>query len=111
MAPNYKNAYADIVSLHQLSKPVVGYSRSIGPSIFGSQRFKLNASIGGGTSYSVKLLEAFPTAINAVELNNELDGIIQLTIELSYTNWTRDWRPQNFLNFSINTPFGELNII
>lgn len=39
--------------------------------------------------YETKLLDAFPTTLNAIELNNELDGLVQLNIQLSYRNWER----------------------
>lgn len=39
------------------------------------------------TIYSVQLEEAFPTSVNAIELTNEQDGLVELTVQLSYTNW------------------------
>ena len=39
--------------------------------------------------YETKLLDAFPTTMNAIELNNELDGLVQLNVQLSYRNWER----------------------
>lgn len=37
--------------------------------------------------YKCDLLEAFPTTMNTVALNNELDGLVEVNIQLSYTNW------------------------
>ena len=39
--------------------------------------------------YETKLLDAFPTTLNAIELNNELDGLVQLSVQLSYRNWEK----------------------
>ena len=39
--------------------------------------------------YETKLLDALPTTLNAIELNNELDGLVQIQVQLSYRNWTR----------------------
>jgi len=39
--------------------------------------------------YETKLLDAFPTTVNSIELNNELDGLVQLNVQLSYRNWER----------------------
>ena len=39
--------------------------------------------------YECKLLDAFPTTMNAIELNNELDGLVQLNVQLSYRNWEK----------------------
>lgn len=37
--------------------------------------------------YDCVLEEAFPTTMNSIQLNNELDGILELNVQLSYTNW------------------------
>tara|TARA_Y100000389_G_scaffold29280_1_gene24952 strand:- start:2837 stop:3418 length:582 start_codon:yes stop_codon:yes gene_type:complete len=37
--------------------------------------------------YSCKLTNAFPTTINAIQLNNDQDGIVELNVQLSYKNW------------------------
>jgi hypothetical protein len=37
--------------------------------------------------YKCKLIDAFPTGLNAIQLNNERDGIVELNIQMSYTNW------------------------
>lgn len=76
----YKNEYAKSVKIHQLRKAQTGFSRNIGP-------FRGNLEIGGGSIYTVELIKAFPRDIQTVELNNELDGLIQLTIQMSYTRW------------------------
>lgn len=41
----------------------------------------------GLPNYTVILEDAFPTTVNAIELSNELDGLIELNVQLSYTNW------------------------
>jgi len=92
---SYKNEYVEDVTIHQLRKPLTGFSKSIGP-------LRANIGIGQGTVYSVKLIDAFPTTINAVELTNELDGLVQLTVEISYTNWLVDENPQDFITASLN---------
>jgi len=79
--PAYKAEYVSPVKIHQLRKPIFNLGVDIGP-------IDLNLGIGGSTIYSVELIDAFPTTINAVELNNELDGLVQVSVELSYTNWT-----------------------
>ena len=62
-----------------------------------------NIGIGGGTVYALELLNAFPTTINPVELNNELDGLLQLTVEMSYTRWRKiDSGLQNFVSGGLN---------
>jgi hypothetical protein len=100
----YKNDYAKSVTIHQLRKPLVGLSKAIGP-------LRANIGIGGGSVYSVELREAFPTTMTAIELNNELDGLVELSVQLSYTNWYNAEASQNFLNASLSTPLGSVDLL
>jgi hypothetical protein len=100
----YKSNYAFDVTIHQLRKPMVGLSKAIGP-------LRANVGIGGGSVYSVQLREAFPTTIQAIELTNDLDGIIELQVQLSYTNWYQVDATQNFLSAGITTPIGGIDIL
>jgi hypothetical protein len=90
----YKDEYAKSVKIHQLRKPQIGFSANLGPISAG-------IGIGGGSVYTVELLEAFPTTINEITFTNDLDGIIQVTVQLSYTNWKRTKPSQNFINLDI----------
>ena len=104
MASNYKNEYAKTVSIHQLRQPLKGFSKQIGP-------IRFNAGLGGGSVYSVDLLEAFPIANSAIELNNELDGLVQLSVEFSYTNWEAVNDNQGFFKVSAGLQGGLGGII
>ena len=103
-ASNYKNEYAKTVTIHQLRQPLKGFSKQVGP-------IRFNAGLGGGTVYSVDLLDAFPIASSAIELNNELDGLVQLSVTFAYTNWRRAKGGQNFINMDIDTPLGGIDIL
>ena len=76
----YKKDYAKDVKIHQLRKPIKNIGGSLGP-------IKINLGIGGGTVYSVRLIDAFPTTIEQVPLTNDMDGLVQINVQLSYTNW------------------------
>ena len=102
-ASNYKNEYAKTVTIHQLRQPLKGFSKQLGP-------IRFNAGIGGGSVYSVDLLEAFPISSSAIELNNDLDGLVQLTVTFAYTNWRRTRGVQNFINMDIDTPLGGIDL-
>ena len=101
---NYKSQYAKSVTIHQLRQPLKGFSRQLGP-------IRFNAGIGGGSVYSVDLIEAFPIASSAIELNNDLDGLVQLNVTFAYTNWRRARGVQNFINADIDTPLGGIDIL
>lgn len=104
MESNYKNEYARTVTIHQLRQPLKGFTKNIGP-------IRLSAGLGGGTVYSVDLLEAFPIANSAIELNNDLDGLVQLNVTFAYTNWRRSKNTQGFINMDIDTPFGGIDLL
>lgn len=90
----YKSDYAKPVKIHQLRKPQIGRSAQAGP-------IRLNLGIGGGTVYSVELEEAFPTTISQIDFSNELDGLVEVSITFSFTNWKRIKPSQNFINVDI----------
>jgi len=101
---NYKSSYAKSITIHQLRQPLKGFTKQVGPIRFG-------LGLGGGSVYSVELLEAFPIATSAIELNNELDGLVQLTVTFAYTNWKRASNTQGFINMDIDTPLGGIDIL
>lgn len=90
----YKDSYALPVKIHQLRKPQVGFSANLGP-------ITANVGFGGGSVYSVELFEAFPTTVNEITFSNDLDGIVELSVSLTFTNWKRIRPSQNFINTSI----------
>ena len=49
--------------------------------------FNISDQLNDLVIYKCKLIDAFPSTMTAVELTNELDGIVELNIQLSYTNW------------------------
>ncbi len=91
----YKVDYERPVKIHQLRRPFGNISSNFGP-------INLSAAIGGGTAYSIELLNAFPTTIQAVDFSNELDGLLEVSVQLSYTNWKRIGASQNFVNFNLS---------
>ena len=101
---NYKSQYAKSITIHQLRQPLKGFSKQVGP-------IRFSGGIGGGSVYSVELLEAFPVSTSAIELNNELDGLVQLTVTFAYTNWARASSTQGFINMDIDTPLCGIDIL
>ena len=47
----------------------------------------------------------------AIELNNELDGLVQMNVTLAYTNWRRSSNTQGFINMDVDTPLGGIDIL
>ena len=80
----YKKDYALPIKIHQLKKAEKRLSNSfkIGPI-----SFETDFQLGRDTVYSVELREAFPTTYQAIDLSNDLDGITEFTVQISFTNW------------------------
>jgi hypothetical protein len=76
----YKNEYQRDIRIHQLRKPIINKKISGG-------LLNVNLAFGGGSVYSVQLIDAFPTTVTSIDLNNELDGLVQVTAQFSYTRW------------------------
>ena len=87
----YKKDYEKRVLIHQLAQPVPIAGFSI------SNLIPATVMI---STYSVELVNAFPTTMVGAEYNNEQDGFIETTVQLSYTNWKRV--PAGQLSFSLN---------
>lgn len=100
----YKSQYAKEVKIHQLRKPILNIGGNLGP-------LKINIGLGGDTVYSVKLKNAFPTSIAAIDLNNELDGLVQVNVQLSYTNWENTSGGQGWIQASAGLSGGLGNLL
>lgn len=95
----YKNEYQRDIRIHQLRKPIANKKLELGP-------INVNIGLGQGTVYSVQLQDAFPTTVASIDLNNELDGLVQVTAQFSYTKWKPINDPQGFI--SVSGSFGSI---
>jgi len=75
----YKQDYSFAVKIFQLKKPF-SLQASFG---------KINISYTSPTDivYAVELRDAFPTSIQQIDFSNEMDGLLEVTVGMSYTNW------------------------
>jgi hypothetical protein len=90
---NYKKDYARSIKIHQLRKPLIGAGANLGP-------IRVNLGLGGGSVYSVELIDAFPINVSTIELNNELDGLVQVSVTIAYTNWQNTSSGQGWISAS-----------
>lgn len=102
----YRSQYARQVQIHQMDKgvsfPVLNRSfgsfsipsnisnrlPSFGPIDLGQQEFDLDFYLPSRKIYTCTLEKVWPVTIEAIPLNNELDGIVELRVQLSYVRWT-----------------------
>jgi len=88
-AVGYKKDYQKRITIHQLRKPdgtgYLGQEYSVEVSFGGI--FSAGIDFYANSIYSVDLLDAFPTSLSSIELTNEADGLVEITVQFSYTNW------------------------
>lgn len=89
----YKEEYQKDIRIHQLRKPLINKSIDVG-------KVNVNIGLAQGTVYSVQLQKAFPTSVSSIDLNNELDGLVQVAVQFSYTKWKAVDDPQGFIKVS-----------
>lgn len=76
----YKNDYVAPIKIHQLRKPIMRAGFDLGP-------LSIDFDLLGSSIYSVELVDAFPTTISSIELSNDADGLVEVSVQFSYTNW------------------------
>ena len=94
----YKDDYSFTTKIHQLRKPIFNAGAEFGP-------LNVNLDLGGGSVYTVELEKSFPTTINAIELGDGNESFVQLSVQLSYTNW-RSVTPSLLSNIGLNIGLG-----
>lgn len=91
----YKNQYEKRVVIHQLANSIpslfLSANINIGPFSTNISR-GIGLPFGGNVNittsvYSIELINAFPTTIGQIDFNNDADGLIEMTVQMSYTNW------------------------
>ncbi len=120
----YKSDYVRNVKIHQLKKGVglpvystpLGIPRlpeiiqrrlpRIGPFDFAQGELNLDFLTGEDKIYSCELYNAFPVTMEAIPLNNELDGLIELRVQLSFTKWTSNFTDQSPIGNFVETALG-----
>lgn len=101
----YFNEYVKQIKIYQLKKgfsvpvystplglprlPTIIQNRlpSLGPFNLAQGQFDLDFITKDDIVYECTLIDAFPTTMNSIQLNNELDGLVELNVSFSYTNW------------------------
>lgn len=105
--------YARTVEIEQLKKvqklpknlnqegfspgPVGGFLPKLSDLDIVQKFYGISDQLNDVVVYRCKLIDAFPSGMTAIQLNNELDGIVELNIQMSYTNWETPFTlsPQN----------------
>jgi len=105
----YKEEYQRRIVIHQLANSIPSFfasaSINVGPISAGVSR-GIGLPFGGNLDittsvYSVELQNAFPTTIGEIGFNNDADGISEMTVQFSYTNWKRVPSGQTQISFTL----------
>jgi len=97
----YKKDYVEQIEIHQLRKPVARFGFDLGP-------LDIDFDVLGASIYSVKLIDAFPTTLSSIQLSNDADGLVEVNIQFSYTNWEVMKDERSLLDLDINLNLGGL---
>ena len=99
--------YSTPLGLPKLQAEIQSRLPKIGPFDFAQGELDLDFVTKDQVVYSCRLIDAFPTSMNAIQLNNELDGLVELNVQLSYTNWEPvEFGVQNATKKFIETQIG-----
>jgi hypothetical protein len=90
----YKKDYCKQVIVNQLKKgqgfPLIDASTTLFPNSPFPININLDINLVNPASiiYECKLLEAWPINMDTVTLNNDPDGLVEVTVQLAYTRWS-----------------------
>jgi hypothetical protein len=121
----YKSSYAfDNIKIHQLRKGVslpvystpLGIPKlppliqnrlpRVGPFDLAQGEFDLDFLTKDKNVYTCTLYGAWPVTIEAIPLNNELDGLTELRVQLAYTRWTSNFTEATPVTDFVQTALG-----
>jgi hypothetical protein len=88
---NYPNEYSGDVYIQQIQQGGGGGTTDLFDFNVGNLNIDVDVTRRGDPSkviYTCVLENAFPTTVNAINLNNEQNGIVELNVQLSYRNWS-----------------------
>lgn len=88
---NYPNEYSGDVYIQQIQQGGGGGTTDLFDFNVGNLNIDVDVTQRGEPSkviYTCVLENAFPTTVNAINLNNEQNGIVELNVQLSYRNWS-----------------------
>ena len=97
----YKSEYQRTIEIHQLRKPMARFGFDVGP-------IDINFDVFNASIYSVKLLEAFPVTIAPIELSNDPDGLVEVSVTFAYTNWEVQKDSRSLLDVDLGVNLGGL---
>lgn len=88
---NYPNEYSGDVVIQQIQQGGGGGEVNLLDVTVAGINIDINGVYPKKPSkviYTCKLEKAFPTTINAINFNNEQNGLVELNVQLSYRNWS-----------------------
>ena len=90
--------YSTPLGLPKLPTMLQNRLPKIGPIDLAQGQLDLDYVTSDHVIYSCTLIDAFPTSLNAIALGNDQEGIAELNVQLSYTNWKSSVTQSNSTN-------------
>jgi hypothetical protein len=85
----------------------------IGPIDVSQGEIQFDLGIQDTPVYTCELLEAYPSGMNEIQLGNEVEGVLELTVTLAYKDWRsgRETPDDNLLASLLGAGAGKLRDI
>jgi len=105
--------YSTPLGLPRLPSELQNRLPKLGPIDLAQGQFDLDWVLGSDVTYSCTLFDAFPTTMNDITLNSEVDGLVELNVQMSYTKWIPNEvestsNIEKFLMTQIGTAIGKI---
>lgn len=105
--------YSTPLGIPKLPSEIQNRLPKFGPIDLAQGQFDLDFVTGDDVIYSCTLFDAFPTTMNDITLNSEMDGVVELNVQLSYTKWISNEvesanNIEKFLMTQIGTAIGKI---
>ena len=105
--------YSTPLGIPKLPSEIQNRLPKFGPIDLAQGQFDLDFVTGDDVIYSCTLFDAFPTTMNDIQLNNDVDGVVELNVQMSYTKWIPNEveatsNIEKFLTTQIGTAIGRV---
>lgn len=100
--------YSTSLGLPELPPPIQGWLPSIGPIDLAQNELDLDFLTPDVAIYTCKLYNAWPVTMDVIQLNNEMDGLVELRVQFTYTKWSSQFTRYSPMNDFTETLAGSV---
>lgn len=100
--------YSTSLGIPQLPTLIQNRLPRIGPFDLAQGEINLDFLTPDSVVYKCKLYDAWPVAMETITLNNELDGLIELRVQFTFTNWSSEITENDPITDFVETAVGSV---